>query len=582
MMNANEQSVKTTVSGATAPEATADSAAAGEAAPLNSAQEPQTYPAYQQPPANPYAGWAPPYQPQAGGTPVYPVQPQPKAPKRGCKSRDLLMALLVAIFSFVMVDCVIWGGGIGLGFAVGGVVLLSVNLWYLKGDWRHIGPYTVICIAAFFVGCASLIFSADGGTKVLTLLCLMTLYSCILMDGMELREWAPGSFRSAGDFFYTGFALSFGRIGQGLYGLFHPERDGNAKRRAGVGKALLGLLIALPVAVIVLVLLSSADRAFQGMLDGIDLSRYHEKLVSLVLAAPMFIALFSQLFCVRDVRRAPREESGKGMDSTVLAFFLIGVSLVYVAYLFSQLAYFFNGFMGFLPTGFTYAQYARRGFFELSVVSVINSMIVILGTAFARKQEGRLPLRVKLPCLFLCLFSLVLVATEVTKLKLYMDAYGLTRLRVLTTLFMVFLAVVFLALMIRLCVRRFPYMKAAVIAGVALLIAVNLISVDRLVAEYNVQAYQSGVLQSVDVKTITRLGDAAVPSLLKLAEDQNPQVAKDAQTNLYDRWKRLHHNYAAGELKSYDYRGFNLTSYRARQLLLENEKLFLGSGKKTS
>ena len=536
-----------------------------------------------QPQGNPNGGGVPPYQPQQPYPQGYPVRP-PRVPRRGCTSRDSVMAVLVALMSFILVECTIWPPTIGAGFAIGAVVLFVVEIWYLRPVWRHTGFYTAVCILLFVLGSVSLVFSADTGTKVLTVFCLITLYVCVLMDGMDLRLRTPGTFRSIADFFYTAFGTSFGKIGPGMYGLFHREKNEEKQSRGGFGKALLGLLIALPVALILLVLLSSADQAFQGMLKGIDFSKLPRKIWSLFLAAPMFILLFSQLFSLQDIKRTRKEETDKGIDSTIVTFFLLGVSIVYVAYLFSQLAYFFSGFMGFLPDGFTYAEYARRGFFELTAVSVINIVIVILSTTLSRRKDGKLPLAEKLALVFLCLFSLVLVWTELSKMKMYMDTFGLTRLRILTTLFMVFLAFVFLALMIHVFVRKFPYLKVAVIVGVLLTVAINFVSVDRLVADYNVWAYQSQTLKTVDVRTITELGDAAVPALIDLAGDSDPEIAKEAQEDLYRRWKNLHklgdwdnklRKYVPGELESYDFRGYNLVSYQARQLLLCNEALFV-------
>ena len=524
---------------------------------------------------NPYS--APPYgyQPPANGVPPYAaaaINPN----LRRSTLRDRVMAILVAVLSFTMVDSFLWFDTLGLGFAVGSVLMMAVSLWYLRPHRRHTGFYTVACVFTFILGGVSLFFSADKGIKFLALLCMMILYVCILMDIMEVRLWTPGTLRSVGDFFYTAFACSFGRVGRGMYGLFNWEKNNEKKGGKGFGKALLGLLIALPLVIILIILLSSADFAFSGMLKGIDFGDPSKVVTSVFLTVPVFILLFCQLYSIRFATRERREESGKGLDPTIVFFFLLGVSLVYIAYLFSQLAYFFNGFLGFLPEEFTYAEYARRGFFELSAVGVINFSIVALVTAFCRRNEGKLPIGAKLMSLFLCLFSLVLVFTEVAKMKMYMDNYGLTRLRILTTLFMVFLAFVFLALIVHIFAKKFPYMKVAVIVGVLLVMVMNFISVDRMVAEYNVWAYESGALKTVDVDTITELGDAAVPSLFKLAEKNNGKISDKARNNLYIRWKNLHeygdtYEYRIGELKPYDFRGFNLTTYEARSMLLENE-----------
>lgn len=550
--------------------------------PIRQTPAPPVYtgaPSMNNPAANPYT---PPYpmQPAQGIEPV----PKPlKKPMRKSKPRDLVMALIVAVMSFAVIDCLFWSGGLGIGFSIGGAVLLFAALWYLKPSMRkksvYIAAIALLCVAGY----VSFVFSADSFIKALTLVSLMIGYICILMDAMDLRAYAAGTLSSFSDFFYTAFASSFGKIGQGMYALFHLEKKEGSKRGKSVAKALIGLAVALPVVIVLLILLSSGDQAFHGMIDGISFEKFPEKLLTLFFAVPVFIFLYSQLFSLPDCKREKKEESKKGLDPIILTFFLVGVSLVYVAYLFSQLAYFFSGFMGFLPDGFTYAEYARRGFFELSAVSVINIVIVILADAFSKKKDGRLPLSVKLLSLFLCVFSLVLAGTEIAKMKMYMDSYGLTRLRILTTIFMIFLAVVFLALMVHIFVRKFPYFKTAVVVGMLLTIAMNFVSVDRMVANYNVWAYETGALKTVDVGTISELGDAAVPALLKLAQDHSGKTAMLAKHNLCDRWKNLHERgdfdyqkeeFTIKELKPYDYRGFNLVSYRARQLLLDNVEVF--------
>lgn len=531
---------------------------------VNQAQQPQG----NVPPNNPYA--APPI--------------RQKPARRRSVGRDVVMAVLLGISCFIMVDCYLWTGTLGMGFAIGAMVFLIAEVWYIAPFVKRKSVYSVLCIVLFAAGCVSLAFSADFFYKLLTLLGLMVLSACMVMDSMDLRTSEPDSFGSIGDYFYVVYAASFGKIGAGMYGLFHREAKDGAKKKAGFGKALLGLLIALPFVALLAFLLYNGDEAFRGMLDNIDLDKAPQKMLSIILAIPAFILLFSRLFSLRDLKRERRQESGKGLDPTVLFFFLLGVSIVYIAYLFSQLAYFFNGFMSFLPQDFTYAEYARRGFFELTVVSMINIVIVILCTALCRKKEGKLPLGVKLASLFLCVFSLVLAFTEFAKMKMYMDNYGLTRLRVLTVLFMLFLAVVFLTLIVRLFIRKTPYMKVAVIFGAALVIALNFVNIDSVIAQYNVNAYETGKLETIDVHTITRLNDAAVPYLLELADDKDTEVAQEAIDSLYYRWRILHKNgkwdsskweYAPGELIDYDYKGFNLTSHQARTLLLANEEMIL-------
>ena len=492
--------------------------------------------------------------------------------KRKSKPADLVMAALVFVACFIMTDCFCWTGTAGLGFCVGALLMMGAAVWYIRPILLKKSPYLYALITSYAAGCLSLVFCADHLSKWLTVISLLTLYTCVLMEGTELRAWAAGTFRSIADFCYVLFERSFLYLSEGFYALFHREKNTASTKATKFGKALLGLLIALPLAVVLAILLVSADEAFSGMIGQIELGSLPERIASLILAAVWFIFAFSQLFSLRDAERTELKPGGKGLDPLTVTFFLIGVCVVYVAYLFSQLSYFFNGFLGFLPKGYTVAQYARQGFFELSAVAVINFVIVVLITAFTLRKDEKLPLAVKLAALFLCIFSLALTATEIAKLALYMNSFGLTRLRVLTTVFTVFLAIVFLALIVHIFRLTFPYLKVAVIAGIVIVLAMNLVSVDRTVAEYNVWAYQNGMLNSMDVETVSKLGDAAVPALLKLSEGNNKVIRQKAQNELYDRWKEINIDQKGDtQTPQIDLRAFNTVSYEARRILIEEK-----------
>lgn len=114
--------------------------------------------------------------------------------------------------------------------------------------------------------------------------------------------------------------------------------------------------------------------------------------------------------------------------------FLGVVAFCYLLYLVSQLAYFFSAFEGILPEGYTQAEYARRGFFEMSALCSINLLMVLVSIGQVRRNP-EVPRLTRFLCLFILVFSLVLAACSASKMGLYIGVYGLTRLRVLTSLF---------------------------------------------------------------------------------------------------------------------------------------------------
>ena len=81
--------------------------------------------------------------------------------------------------------------------------------------------------------------------------------------------------------------------------------------------------------------------------------------------------------------------------------------------------------------GLTYAEYARSGFWQLLVVTGLT--FVVVGTRLEGRRRAhatrRLVLRFLLGAL-LCL-TLVVLVSALHRLRLYEDAFGLTRLRLL-------------------------------------------------------------------------------------------------------------------------------------------------------
>jgi hypothetical protein len=227
---------------------------------------------------------------------------------------------------------------------------------------------------------------------------------------------------------------------------------------------------------------------------------------------------------------------------------LIAVSLVYVCYLLSQLAYFVGGFSGILPEGYSTSEYARRGFFEMAWLCAINLGIMTFSMGLLDREKPA-PLSTRLICLFIGLVSLFFIASSFAKMGLYISVYGLTRLRVLTMVILVFFTVTVIFVGIWLFVPRLPYMKAIVLAALVLGAGVLWMDVDTQVARYNVDAYLSGSLDSIDTAHLSGLGDGAVPAIARLTVDENSVISRWARQELTERRSSCR--------KAADFRGWN-------------------------
>lgn len=487
-------------------------------------------------------------------------EPVPQAPVKPARGRELILAAVLLVACLWTANSVIFGG-YGLGLALGlWTIMLATALYILPKSGR--GWYSVTCLGAALLLTASLLRSGDAFMKF----CLFALSLGAYFLG--LSQWAEGARYSAGTaeslvgLRRAVFDLPYPAIAPAFQGLFMRQTPEGPRKRK-LGGVILGLLLAVPVLFVVIPLLMSSDAAFEGLVDRAMGFTDGEPVITLIVGAMLFLPVYARPLALAEPQ-APKEKLryGQGIAPVTLNSFLCAVSLVYLVYLFSQLAYFFSAFEGILPQGFTQAEYARRGFFEMAVVCGINLALVAFSTAAVRKTP-ELPRLTKALCLFVLGFSMVLVICSGSKMAMYIGAYGLTRLRVLTSLFMVCAAVALICAAVRLLRRSFPYMKIIVLTVLLVGCLAGFADVDTQIARYNVDAYLSGRLETVDVQHLAELSDGAIPELARLLDCQDDAVRTQARGCL-ERIKDWR-----GTEEAADFRTWNWASAQADRVLRE-------------
>ncbi len=478
---------------------------------------------------NPYAGAPLPPQPAPGPQPPYMPMPPKKKETFPMEKRDLIFAGLAAGITLFGVIAGLWGGfraGYTAAFAL---CFIAVSV-YLGQKKQKPGIFGCVC-GALSLALAP-VFTVTSNPAI-------RLFSVIAMTALSIVWFAAlaGRRTPEGDLGLLSTMLAPipdapGNLPQTLRGLFS---GGDKQKR--ISKVLLGILCALPVLCVVIPLLMRSDLAFEGMLTGIfkDLAAIAGQIIVTVLLTPLVLSF---VFSLRKTEKQPtRIKEGKGLDTAFIAAFLGVLSVAYLCYLFSQTAYFFDAFKGMLPEDYTfsYAEYARRGFFELCAVAAINLALILAAMLFSRKKEGRLPAAVKGLGAFLSLFTLVLIGTALAKMALYIKNYGMTVLRIGVSAFTVFMGAVFIAVLLRLFIKKIKVLETAAVAAALVLIALGLCNVNAVVAEYNYNAYITGKLNSIDALYLRELGPEGVPYLVKLMEDgkQPDKVRREATYAFY-------------------------------------------------
>ena len=255
---------------------------------------------------------------------------------------------------------------------------------------------------------------------------------------------------------------------------------------------LLGILISIPALLVIIPILAQADTEFRSLVDTI-LDALGEDfriliwrgIVGILLGAFMFGTLYGGVYkrhvkeeeCIRF-----HEESGRVFrfvpDIAVLTFGII-VSAVYVLFIGLQARYLFSAFFGILPEAYTYAQYARQGFFELCVIALLNASFLIAMNGCAktprRKNRGLL-----LENGILGALTLLLLATAASKLGMYIVAYGFTVKRCISSVFLIWLFLVFILVLIY-QKKNIPLVRWSVFAGAVFFTLLCVLPVEQIV-----------------------------------------------------------------------------------------------------
>lgn len=475
----------------------------------------------------------------------YALKPEPAE----WQTRDTVFAVITFVCSVIFVSLSLFGG-FAAGFTLSYIVLFILTAVYISGSGARLKLFPLFCGAASLLISGVFALYNDPAVNFLLFAALVCLYGVfvsqtytkagsVLLPAAEILTAVPmlnvcEPFRS--------------------YGKYSTEEN----HRGPDKNIIAGLAISVPLLAVIIPLLIRSDAAFEHMMGSL-FSGFFETAVKIFIGTVLFVFLFSMLFSVKkQLVKTEREGSASSfiLPAATAVTVLTVISVFYAAYLFSQLAYFFSAFSGFLPENysFTASEYARRGFFELCAIAGINLCVIVFCVCAAKRDEsGRVPMPVRLLSLLVCLFSAVFAVTALSKMFLYINSFGLTRLRLMTSVFIAALLLIFAGAAVYMFRPGFPVIKYAVTVLACIAIVSGYCDIDRTIARCNTEWYASEKLSEIDVNHLGGLSDSAVPYIALLLDSKDKDVREQAAETLYSRAEKLfviEGNSIAGSKKS--------------------------------
>ena len=490
----------------------------------------------------------------------------------GCTNitaREIRLLAVLALIAGVVFDYLFYGKAIGVSYPLFAVIFYCLFWVALRGQISfQIGFGWFLFIPIFLLSAA---FAIHSNPVLLALNFVLIPLLLLLQTTLLVYRYEWSSVRSIVRFLGRLFRQIFGntpKIFLELISLARVAERIAPEKRKTLKHIFIGLIISAPLLVIVIALLAEADTVFQNFVA--DIVKPLEFIGSIPLAEHVgvigiiTVLLFGYLAVVLKAKvegvSAPTERDTGGWDTTIVVTVLVMVNAVYILFCGIQFRYLFGGeeVIRSIPD-YTYAEYARRGFSELIVVTVINLSILLIGLHFT-KNDGKLDrLVLVLRCLLVLCTAIMLYSAHL-RLKLYEEAYGYTYARIFAHTFIGLLFVLFMLTLYKFWRREFPLLKAFAIAALLTYTTLNYVNVDAVIARKNVDRYFT--TGKIDLDYLQELSYDAIPELTRLgAADSGDVDRKKVRAFLRDKQTELG--------SQSPWQSYNLSKAKAKRILSE-------------
>ena len=413
-------------------------------------------------------------------------------------------------------------------------------------------------ISIFLLGLSNMLTSS-GILIFLNYVGIILLLFCFLLQHFyETKKWDFSKY--LGSLLKTIFC-SIGNIGYPFksFGIYLKQRQTEKSRR--LYSVFLGILISIPLLAVVGSLLLSADAVFRHFSD-----RLFADLLEQIKFGNLFLMAFLVLFGIMASYGILIELAGEDindeikdrrtMEPVVAITFTLILTVIYLAFSVIQIMYLFIGNMQ-LPDGYTYAAYAREGFFQLLFVCLINLCLVLF--CMKHYQDNKI---LKGILTVICGCTYIMIASSTMRMILYIQTYNLTFLRlfVLTALFVLLLCLT--GVVISIYKEAFPLFSFMMTVVTATYLVFSLARPDSIIASYNIAN------SNIHDVYLYELSMDAVPVMEEAGFFDDVEVTHDScrEVDRFDPYFRNAEHYVRYIQSEYDrmtLRTFNLSVYRA-------------------
>ena len=213
-------------------------------------------------------------------------------------------------------------------------------------------------------------------------------------------------------------------------------------------------------------------------------------------------------------------------------------------------------------TNINYAEYARQGFFQLMIVSLINLYTILLAKKREMQDETKNKY-IKIMCFAMIVFTFIILISAAYRMYLYESAYGYTFLRLLVYCILFTEAVMLIPTILYIIDKKINLPIVYFVIVMSVYICMNFANFENIIAKRNVDRYlQTGKIDLLYLEMDT--GTDAIKQIVRILDANENEVGIKPETRRY-----LQEMYFDLESEGMDFRDFNLSKILAKKKISE-------------
>lgn len=446
------------------------------------------------------------------------------------------IAVIASLLLSILATILFFGQKLGISVFIFVLPLICFTIYFLekhrktKNRKAYLLAVPILLLSATYAIYQNLFF------QVINVLVMIVIYLVMLITAMLEKYQLEFSCRRALYLMIKPFNY-MSQTCKSIGKVFPTKKEKKQYLRIKLIKQIiLGAIISIPILIIVISLLSSADITFAEETKSIfnfftkncgqilDIGFWFSltsKLLVICALTLYFISFIFNILSQKPWKVREEKELKIQIETTILNTIVTILNVIYIIFCRIQIMSLINVCAGTIA----YANYAREGFFQLMAVSVINFVIILITTKNEKQSSKAQVYYRKGMNLILAISTIIILISAFIRMNLYGEAYGYTFLRIYVYFALMTETILMFPTIIYILKDKFVPWKSYFLIVVTVYLVMNFCNIPHFIANKNIERYLKNN-QDIDVLYLRKTKTDGIEPVIKLYENTQDEYLK--------------------------------------------------------